>query len=164
MTTGGTPNGLPPVFVPGCVVSGGQTGVDRAAWDAALALGLSTGGWVPRGRRAEDGRIPDRYPAREMPTGSYPPRTRRNVRDSDATLILARLPLVGGTALTRAVAESLAKPCLVADPDGDPSPVRAWLAAVRPTVLNVAGPRESSEPGIGERSRAFLTKVLSSSG
>lgn len=166
MTTGGTPDGLPPVVVPehipARIVSGGQTGVDRAAWDAARALGIPTGGWVPKGRRAEDGWIPARYPAREAPSAAYPERTRLNVRDSDATLILARRPLSGGTALTLEIAEGLGRPCLVADPAGDPVLVRDWLATVRPQVLNVAGPRESTVPGTAAQARVFLERVLSS--
>src|SRR3989442_2721366 len=82
------------------IVSGGQTGVDRAALDTALALGLPCGGWCPRGRRAEDGPLPTRYPLRETPSSSYPERTVWNVRDSDGTLILHRGRLSGGTALT----------------------------------------------------------------
>lgn len=164
MTAGGTLDGLPPVFVPRRIVTGGQTGVDRGAWDAALALGLATGGWVPKGRRAEDGAVPAAYPARETETAQYEERTRLNVRDSDATLILAQPPLAGGTALTRAVAEAFDKPCLVADPAGDAGVVRAWLVAVRPKVLNVAGPRESRLPGTAATARAFLERVLSPSG
>src|SRR5512132_1315628 len=82
------------------IVSGGQTGVDRAALDAAMAFGLACGGWVPRGRRAEDGAVPPRYPMRETRGYTYAERTRRNVRDSDGTLILTRGRPTGGTALT----------------------------------------------------------------
>src|SRR5437660_8666127 len=95
------------------LISGGQTGVDRAALDVALELGLPCGGWCPRGRKAEDGVIPDRYPLAETPSPSYRQRTRWNVRDSDGTLILVRGRPTGGTALTLASARRLGKPVLV---------------------------------------------------
>ncbi len=83
------------------IISGGQTGADRAALDVALKLGISHGGWIPKGRKAEDGPLPDKYQLREMPTGSYPKRTEQNVLDSDGTLIIARGKLTGGSDLTR---------------------------------------------------------------
>src|SRR5947209_11260398 len=82
------------------IVSGGQTGVDRAALDVALELGLPCGGWCPKGRRSEGGRIPERYPLRETTSAAYPARTRRNVLYSDGTLVLTNGPPTGGTALT----------------------------------------------------------------
>lgn len=82
------------------IISGGQTGVDRAALDAALQLGIPCGGWCPKGRKAKDGPIPDRYPLKETESGSYPVRTEMNVRDSDGTLILTWGRPTGGTALT----------------------------------------------------------------
>mgnify|MGYP003793290687 CR=1 FL=1 len=88
------------------IVSGGQTGVDRAALDVAMQLGIPVGGWCPRGRRAEDGRIPDSYPLREASSVNYAKRTELNVRDSDGTLILSGGPLTGGTALTESLARS----------------------------------------------------------
>ncbi len=97
------------------VVSGGQTGVDRAALDAALGLGLPCGGWRPQGRRAEDGRIPDRYPLTETPGKDYPTRTRRNVRDSDFTLVLTVGEPTGGTLLTVQAAKRQGRPCVVVD-------------------------------------------------
>jgi hypothetical protein len=147
-----------PLQFPQKIVSGGQTGADRGALDAALNLGLSVGGWCPRGRRAEDGPIHSRYPLRETPSDDYAQRTEWNVRDSDATLILARAPLTGGTALTRDLAERLGKPWLILDPAATDSSdrLRDWLAAHRVEVLNIAGPRESQEPGIGEEVRRFL--------
>src|SRR5512135_124388 len=99
------------------IVSGGQTGVDRAALDAARQLGLECGGWCPRGRRAEDGKVASGYPLRETPSEDYAQRTEWNVRDSDATLVLTHGRPAGGTALTIAVARRLGKPLLVLDLD-----------------------------------------------
>lgn len=132
------------------LISGGQTGVDRAALDVGLALGLAVGGWCPKGRRAEDGRIPDRYPLVETPERNYQTRTRRNIEDSDGTLILNLGKLDGGTALTARHARQISKPCLVvALEDGiEPATFRDWLAANHIQVLNVAGPRESKRPGV----------------
>lgn len=144
------------------IVSGAQTGVDRAALDVALDLGFACGGWVPRGRLAEDGRVPHRYPVRETQSRSYAQRTLRNVKDSDATLILTRGAPTGGTALTLRNAEELRRPCLVVDltTDASPSTVQAWLRERRVRVLNVAGPRESSAPGIYGEAAQFLRAVL----
>ena len=146
------------------IVSGGQTGVDRAALDAAIELGLPAGGWCPRGRRAEDGPIAARYAMNETPSARYPQRTRWNARDSDATLILNRGPLEGGTLLTRDYAmRVLGKPVRVVQLDGaDPgvAAARAWLEANRVRVLNVAGPREGSRPGIYAEARAWLAGFL----
>jgi hypothetical protein len=144
------------------VVSGGQTGVDRAALDVAIALGIPHGGWCPRGRRAEDGVVPARYALAEHASPDYAARTEANVADADATLILARGPLSGGTALTRDVARRLQKPFLIIDLDAGPNPtaVREWLAGHDVEVLNVAGPRESQRPGIGDEARAFLRALL----
>lgn len=143
------------------VLSGGQTGVDRAALDVALALHLPCGGWCPRGRRAEDGPLPAHYPLRETDSADYPPRTERNVRDADATLILNRGPLAGGTAYTVRMAEKHAKPCLVVDIDTvDRAAVIAWLQERRVATLNIAGPRESSRPGIYAQASTVLRQVL----
>jgi hypothetical protein len=148
--------------LPHRVVSGGQTGVDRAALDVAIALGIAHGGWCPRGRRAEDGVVPARYALTETASTDYAVRTEQNVVDSDATLILGRGPLGGGTALTRELALRHGKPLLVVDLAGPTElpAVRAWLEAHRVGVLNVAGPRESGCPGIGAAAAAFLTAVL----
>jgi hypothetical protein len=144
------------------IVSGGQTGVDRAALDVALELGVPCGGWCPRGRRAEDGPIPDRYPLRETSTREYPQRTEANVADSDGTLILKHGKMDRGTALTLELAERHGKPCLVLDLEERPDPARgvAWAAANHVKTLNVAGPRESSRPGIQAEAADFLRRVL----
>lgn len=148
-------------FHPRRIVSGGQTGVDRAALDVALELGIPCGGWCPRGRLAEDGPLPARYPLEETPTARYERRTRWNVRDSDATLILARGELGGGTAYTARVAEELQRPLLVVPPDPERVPeVRAWLADRGTAVLNVAGPRESGAPGIYAEAKRFLARLF----
>lgn len=144
------------------VISGGQTGVDRAALDVAMELGVPCGGWCPRGRRAEDGMIPLKYPLRETPSGSYEQRTAWNVRDADATLVLCCRPPRGGTALTLRFVRRTGKASLVVDLDdlGGEEAARAFLASHRVRVLNVAGPRESQQPGIAVRAKAFLLAVL----
>jgi hypothetical protein len=144
------------------IVSGGQTGVDRAALDAALALGIPCGGWCPRGRRAEDGWIDPRYPLRETPSADYPQRTEWNVRDSDGTLVLTRGRPTGGTALTIALARRHGRSLLVLDLEQDPGPaeVLRWAETREVTVLNVAGPRESQQPGIQHEARDFLEEAL----
>ena len=143
------------------IVSGGQAGVDRAALDAALAHGVPVGGWCPQGRRAEDGRIPERYPLQETPSEEYAQRTAWNVRDSDGTLIIAPAPLDGGTALTKDEAEQQDRPVLHVRPD-DPVPVpmiRAWGTEHDVRVLNVAGPR-ASEEDVYDAARAVLDDLL----
>jgi hypothetical protein len=145
------------------IVSGAQTGVDRAALDVALALGYPCGGWVPKGRRAEDGSVPASYPMRETGGRGYPERTLLNVRDSDATLILTRGEPTGGTALTVEYALNLERPLRVVDllAPAAPEEVREWIAEEEIVVLNVAGPRESSSPGIYDEAADFLKALLS---
>jgi hypothetical protein len=143
------------------IVSGGQTGVDRAALDAAMARGMEVGGWCPHGRPAEDGIIDPRYPLRETPSGQNAQRTEWNVRDSDGTLVLYRGEPDNGTSLTLDLAGRLGKPYLVADLRGaDSDSVREWVRRHGLKVLNIAGPRESSSPGIYEEALRFVRKVL----
>ncbi len=144
------------------VVSGGQTGVDRAALDAATAAGLPVGGWCPRGRRAADGVIDARYPLRETPSAEYAERTAWNVRDSDGTLVLVFTEPAGGTALTVREAERQGKPLFVHRLAGTAgvAEVRAWIAREGVRVLNVAGPREEEAPGIHAAAYAFLTALF----
>jgi hypothetical protein len=144
------------------IISGGQTGVDRAALEAAIVLGIPHGGWCPRGRLAEDGRIPDRYQLRETESSEYPVRTERNVADSDATLILCRGIPSGGTELTVRLAEQHGRPHLVIDLDHPPDvdEARRWLKAHQVEILNIAGPRESQNPGIGAATAEFVRQLL----
>lgn len=144
------------------VVSGGQTGVDRAALDIALALKIACGGWCPQGRLAEDGPLSLSYPLRETPLPAYAQRTEWNVRDADGTLILHAGELSGGTAFTVEMAQSYGKPHLLLNlmNDLDPDVVREWVREQGIRVLNVAGPRESGCPGIYERATDFLRSVL----
>jgi hypothetical protein len=146
------------------IVSGGQTGVDRAALDVALELGLPHGGWCPRGRKSEDGIIPPQYDLQETPSDDYAERTERNVVDSDGTLVLCFGEPTGGTALTLRLARRHGKPSCVA-PLEDASrraaleKVSRWLRAQPIAVLNVAGPRESQAPGAGAAARALLRQL-----
>ena len=144
------------------IISGGQTGVDRAALDAALAGGFPCGGWAPKGLDAEDGVIPAHYPLDECGQAGSEERTRLNVRDSDGTLVICGGKPTGGTALTVCAVKGLRRPVLVIDPDNSDSLTAFgdWVEAEAITVLNVAGPRESTEPGIYARAQAFLVKVL----
>lgn len=144
------------------IVSGGQTGVDRAALDAALALGLPCGGWCPKGRRAEDGIIPERYPLAEAPSEDYAERTELNVRDSDATLVLTWGEPRTGTKLTMDVAKTFSKPCFAADLSRgvDLSAVRDWLYGARVGTLNIAGPRSSKDPKVYPVALKTLTALL----
>jgi hypothetical protein len=145
------------------VISGGQTGVDRAGLDAAMVAGIPVGGYCPKGRRAEDGTIPEHYPLTELRSENYRVRTERNVAESDATLILTVGALTGGTALTKQLAVKHGRPYLVEALDGTPDPilVARWLTAHRVRVLNVAGPRESRQPGfVQARATEFLRLVF----
>ncbi len=144
------------------IVSGGQTGVDRAALDAALGLNFPCGGWCPKGRRAEDGAIPACYPLRETDSPAYVQRTALNVADSDGTLILTRGALRGGTALTAELARKKGRSCQVVQLEKGLSVTETvnWLHEHAIAVLNVAGPRESQRPGIYREAREFIQRVL----
>jgi hypothetical protein len=144
------------------IISGGQTGVDRAALDVAMALCLPCGGWCPRGRRAEDGAIPLHYPMKEMDSPRYIDRTRQNVSDADATLILTWGEVTGGTAATLAFALEAAKPHLVVDLTGSPAheEISQWIDDLQLKTLNVAGPRGSRDPQVYPRAREVLEAAL----
>jgi hypothetical protein len=140
------------------IISGGQTGVDRAALDIALELGIPCGGWCPKGRKSEDGPIPNRYPLQETGSTSYPVRTAKNVQDSDGTLVLTMGPPMGGTALTIKLAKEKRKPFLVFDlkKKGDPLLLRSWILTNQIKILNIAGPRESECPDVYRQASEFL--------
>jgi hypothetical protein len=144
------------------IISGGQTGVDRAALDVSLELGLPCGGWCPKGRRAEDGVIPAHYPLQETSSPDYRVRTEKNIEESDGTLILTWGPPIGGTVLTLKLARRHHKPYFVVNlvHGGNAASVQEWGRAKKVCILNVAGPREGEAPGIHDRAVSFLRKVL----
>lgn len=148
------------------IVSGGQTGVDQAAWRAARTVGLATAGLMPKGFKTEQGPRPDfahHYNATEHPSPDYPPRTRANVQTSHATLIV--VPSGGqkspGTQLTiRTCEEQLAKYRVVHLWLSEVEPTVAWIIENDIRILNVAGPRSSSCPGIGKAAEGWLEEVF----
>ena len=148
------------------IISGGQTGADRAGLDAAIKLGLDYGGAIPRGRRTEDGPLPKKYRRMtELDSSAYPVRTRRNVLDADATLIFTRGPIAGGSELTLRLAEKNKKPRLHLNlksrsEDEAARTVSAWLKKIRPEVLNIAGSREPKKNGFYRKVYRILLKVL----
>ncbi|MCW9035156.1 MAG: putative molybdenum carrier protein [Rhodospirillales bacterium] len=145
------------------IVSGGQTGVDQGALEAALGLGFPCGGWCPKGRLSERGTIPGHFPLKETSSSNYPERTELNVRHSDGTLILCKGSLSGGTALTERLARSSGRPCLVVDLDDSDGLSKAlnWIEVKEFEILNLAGPRESGSPGIQQAARKFMVALLS---
>lgn len=135
------------------IISGGQSGADLAAIDASIANDFPHGGWIPKGRRTEDGPLPEKYQLLEMPTTSYPKRTERNVLDSDGTVIFTHGRLSGGSDLTRKVAEKHGKPWLHLNMKEHSvheavERLRTWVNENRIEVLNVAGRSASKDPDI----------------
>lgn len=128
------------------IVSGGQTGADRAALDAAIACGVPHGGWCPKGRRAEDGLIPRKYNLQETESDRYAERTRKNVEDSDCTLIFSHGALSGGSLLTQQFAEELGKPCVHIGLNQNVQDLKEKLPNAAHVILNVAGSRASGDP------------------
>ncbi|QXE87395.1 putative molybdenum carrier protein [Geomonas nitrogeniifigens] len=145
------------------IVSGGQTGVDRAGLDAAMDAGIPVGGWCPKGRAAEDGTIPECYPLVEMETISYTSRTEQNVIDSDGTLIINQGPLSGGTKRTVEFAIKHNRPYLTVQVEEHPDmeAITRWVEEHGLRTLNVAGPRESKCPGIYLKAIDLLKRMLS---
>ncbi len=143
------------------IVSGGQSGADRAALDFAIEHGIAHGGWCPRGRKCEDGIIADCYKLNETPSTDYPQRTDWNVRDSDATVVFSIAPmLTGGSKKTVGLARKHGKPVLhlsrAAGPAAPEQELIRFIQEHKIKVLNVAGPRASKEPDVYD----FVTKVL----
>ncbi len=152
-----------PIFTK--IISGGQTGVDRAALDVALQYGIPCGGWCPKGRKAEDGPIDARYPLKETSSLHYEVRIEANVIGSDGTLILTEGKPAGGTAYTIQMTIRHKKPYLIIDlrRKTKASIIHEWAMTRKIHVLNVAGPRESKIPGIYEKAKSFLVAALISS-
>jgi hypothetical protein len=149
------------------IISGGQTGVDRGALDAALAAGAPCGGWCPAGRRAEDGPIDDVYPLEETESDKYIVRTRQNVIDSDATLVIFFNALEGGTARTVEFCRALHRPCYQLDANQFSSReaaqlIKNFIEDNHVRVLNVAGPRASKQPRAHSYSQQLIGLILSS--
>jgi hypothetical protein len=151
------------------IITSGQTGADQGALDAALLLGHPCGGWCPKGRKSEAGRIPDRYPMQEHPSASYPARTEANVRDADGTLVFLHGQPTRGTALTIRLTRKHAKPLFIvdlkqADEEAMAERIFAWGVENQIGVLNVAGSRESKHPGIGGIVQAVIERVIELAG
>ncbi len=155
------------------IISGGQTGVDRAALDTALAFGLHIGGWSPKNRKAEDGSVPLRYPMLETDSDKYPPRTAKNIKDSDATLIFKTNNSSKGTVLTETICLQLGKDHFISETGLSANQklsdkkaqlladeITSWLLQVRPSILNVAGSRESACRGIAKNTEKVLEQVF----
>lgn len=162
------------------IISGGQTGADRGGLDAAIHCGWPHGGWCPKGRKAEDGVIPDEYHLTEMLSAEYLARTKANVIDSHATVIFSYGPLSGGSLQTATYAHHLEKPWHEVDllrtiPKQAVMEIMMWLAGDEESsyydeyvacppplscVLNVAGSRESHAPGIQEAVFRLMVDLL----
>lgn len=147
-----------------CIVSGGQTGADRGALDFAIRHGFTHGGWAPKGRQAEDGLIPKKYQLTELADGGYRQRIRRNVKDSDGTLIVNFGELDGLSLATQIFTQHLGKPYLVVQVDRGVTvdvafSILGWLREHSVKTLNVAGPCESKRPGIHRLTLELLEAV-----
>ena len=148
------------------IISGGQTGVDRAALDVAMRLGKPHGGWIPKGRLTEEGPLPSHYQLEEMPTDAYEARTEKNVLESDGTLLISRGSPTGGTDYTRKMALKNGKQLLHIDltlgqrASDAASIIASWIEMNRIETLNVAGPRASNDPAIYGDTVNILTHLL----
>lgn len=148
------------------IISGGQTGADRAALDFAIENNIPYGGWLPKGRITEDGTLPEKYHLQEMPTEDYSKRTEKNVLDSDATVIISHGFLTGGSALTREYAILHNKHWIHIDMnelslDEAADAMIAWLSENQIRILNVAGARAGKDPSIYDTVARLLKVTLS---
>jgi len=147
------------------IISGGQTGTDQAALDAAIKYNFPHGGWIPKGRKTGDGRLPDDYKLKEMSTGSYPKRTEQNIIDSGGTVIISYGKLTGGSKLTQKLAEKHRKPCLHINLYETPafiasSLINSWVILHKIETLNVAGLRASKDPRIYQNVKYVMEGVI----
>ena len=147
------------------IISGGQTGADQGALDAAIKYKFPHGGWIPKGRKTEDGRLPDDYKLKEMPTDSYPKRTEKNIIDSDGTVIISHGKLTGGSKLTKDLANKHKRPCIHIDLNETPafiaaSRINSWTIKHGIKILNVAGPRSSKDPKIYDVVKYIIEGVI----
>lgn len=155
------------------IISGGQTGADRGGLDFAISADIKHGGWCPLGRKAEDGIIPDKYSLKETTVILYPARTRMNIRDSDATIVFSSNLNSKGTILTTRLCQELRKPyitILIPQTNLKQYPnqeicdqILEWLKTTKPSILNIAGSRESHCPGLGKFVKQILSKILTNS-
>lgn len=150
------------------IISGGQTGADRGGWDAALHCSIPIGGWIPKGRKAEDGVIPAKYEnLQETKSSDYLVRTEANIVDSDATIVFCYGVPTGGSKRTVEIAAKHHRPCLTVNLDGTRKEtvgmIVQWLRSIRTNegVLNVAGSRESKAPSIEDRTMVWMVDVIS---
>ena len=147
------------------IVSGGQTGADQAALDAALKYNIPHGGWIPKGRLTENGPLPDKYQLAEMVSDNYPERIEQNVIDSDGTVIISHGKLSGGSAYTQKMAKKHTKPCIHIDLDQTHgfqaiSDIHSWVIENDIEVLNVAGPRASKDSKIYDEVKFIISGVV----
>jgi hypothetical protein len=146
------------------IISGGQTGADRAALDAAIKLKLPYGGWLPRGRKTENGPLPAHYNLKELDSENYRTRTEQNVIAGDGTLIVSFGPLTGGSALTESLSIKHDHPCLILNLalislDEAVDAVEKWIQRYEIAIMNVAGPRASGEPRIYDAVYKLLLQI-----
>lgn len=146
------------------IISGGQTGADRAALDFAIRRNIPHG-WLPKGRKTEDGPLNAKYQLREMPTGEYARRTEQNVLDADGTVIVSHGRLTGGSALTRKLAGRHEKPWLHLDLeelacDEAAARLASWIGTHKVKTLNVAGPKAGKDPAIYEATLRLLGRTF----
>ena len=151
------------------IISGGQTGADQGALDGARSYGFPYGGAIPAGRKTEAGSLPEKYCMVELSSHHYPVRTVKNVVDADGTLIVSNGSLSGGSLLTSKVARDRKKQCMHIDFDREEfssavKKVIAWVSRNNIEILNVAGPRASSDPKIYDLTRRLISNLLSYTG
>ena len=147
------------------IISDGQTGTDQASLDAAIKIGIPHSGWIPKGRLTEDGPLPDKYDLIEMPTASYPERTKKNISESDGTLILSHGRLTGGSEYTRKWTKKYDKPLLHTDLSSVTSfvatvQINNWIVDYDIKIMNVAGPRASKDSKIYQSTLDIIESAL----